>query len=134
VLFSKRLNACSQASDVLPPFLPDQRRLHRLLQPIRSGVGADHAARGADHLLAKPWHGHVIGVVIGTDNRLGLAIWVDAVHGETTHAELAHVAERHRIAGWVLGFHFRNGTGYTSLLVIPSAVLANFSFASAKRV
>jgi hypothetical protein len=83
-----------------------------------------------------PNHGTAtfIGVVIGTDHRLVLAIWVDAVHGETTHAELAHVAERHRIAGWVLGFHFRNGTGYTSLLVMPSAVLANFSFASAKRV
>jgi hypothetical protein len=59
---------------------------------------------------------------------------VQAERDQMRHALLAHVAERHRRAWWMLGVHFVNDAEPLASPVMASVILANLSFASAKRV
>jgi hypothetical protein len=59
-----------------------------LLQPIRSGIGTDDAAPGADHARAERWHWHVIWPAVGAQDRTVVA--QRARHVDRLHAIGAH--------------------------------------------
>ena len=65
---------------------------------------------------------------------VGIPGIVQAERDQMPHALLAHVAECHRRFGPVLGVHFVNDAEPLASPVMGSVILANLSFASAKRV
>jgi hypothetical protein len=52
-----------------PPLHPCQRLPHRLLPPVRPGIGTDDAAVGAHHARAERWHWHVVGPAVRAQDR-----------------------------------------------------------------
>ena len=98
---------CSTSSSVvLTPLLAGQARLRWLLFPIRAHVDlVAAAALGADQARAKPRDLSISRIVRHVDQRGVPAGIVETRRNQVLHAELAHVAERHRRAGGVPGIH-----------------------------
>jgi hypothetical protein len=90
-----------------PPLFAGQTLAWRLLFPVRPhvDVSAARAALGAYDLVTKPRHFGIVRVFRHVDQALVAARIVEAGRNEPLYAEMAHVAERHRGAGWVLGCH-----------------------------
>jgi hypothetical protein len=107
------------ARQVLPPF---QGACHPC-RCSRRASGASFAQLGwrNRHFLPVRPHGNalasalaangkrrnlnLIRVVVGANDRLVTALWIEARYDQPAHTELAHVAECYRLAAWVLGLH-----------------------------
>jgi outer membrane protein OmpA-like peptidoglycan-associated protein len=78
--------------------------------PVRPPIRTDNPAAGADHPRAEGGHRDVVRPAIGEQHRL--MVTVPARHVERPHAELAHVAERHRgdrlVEAGHVGSHFES--------------------------
>jgi hypothetical protein len=90
--------------------------------PVWPHVHSLAPALAALHAQAKARNLNLIGILIDADNRSVLTRMVEAVNRKTANALLAHVAERHRRAGFVTllchrGVHAieRTGGGYGAL-------------------
>ena len=79
----------------------------RLLFPARSNVDLvpTAAALGADHARAEIRDFSFGRITPHFDQRSVTAGVIEARRNKPLHAQLAHVAERLRWAGWVLGVH-----------------------------
>ena len=91
---------------ISPPLLAGQARPGRLLFSILAYVdlASATAALGADNARAKPRHFSLGWISRYIDQTLVSAGVVQAGRKQPLHAELAHVAERHRRAGGCFGF------------------------------
>ena len=80
--------------------------MRRLFLPIRTHVyvAATRPTLGAHGLAGKRRDLGVVGILRHVDQTLVSARIVEASGDEVLHAEVAHVTERHRRAGRVLGF------------------------------
>jgi hypothetical protein len=83
--------------------IPQLRRHSRPLSPVRPHV--------------RTWPGagtrapQIIGITRHVDQRLMPTRVIEAERDQMMHAQLAHVAERHRRAGWALGGSFDDLVG-----------------------
>jgi hypothetical protein len=88
-------------------FVPQHCRPLRLLAPVRAHVDVVPlgAALFADDVLSKPRQFSVVRIFRYVDQARVPTLVAEAVDHELLHPKCAHVAERQRRAGWVLGAH-----------------------------
>ena len=86
-----------------PPHLPRQALTRGVLLPVRPHVNAPTArtALAALHVGLEPRNWRVTRIALHVDQRLVAAGVVQAIGDQVMHAQLAHVAERHRRGGFV---------------------------------